>query len=441
MAIVKQIVIEYNKDFPTFLVGEYIEVGIRAYYYDDSSGPLLPILVTTEPECSVISLDIDNFSIEPGFTSSGLKRILPKREGSGIIKAVYESSNGQLHYTSKQFVCYNNFFKTNYLQYLMSSFNASKIQGNAYVKSMFDSMMEMLDVLHAYNEDLKIINNFSQGKSKFLSLLAKNVGFDRIDFTELNTKTELRNDLVFRDLLNNMLGLLSIRGTKLAYELFFGALGYKISIQEFWYDDEGYLVDIDPITPSNSTFLRYNTDGTFVDNPPVPVPDPRSKYIPNNSVFKNNKSNYIRVNLDSTISSDIAMDPNTFSVEKSLIIKKYLEFLRPSHVQYITETTIGGSFSDNTNDLYESISFGKIIELFPSSGTIDKGWISDEVSGFTESFILGLFFPGIIDNLHPLKNDEWSVTVRWDGGGIFDSSIDWDFKEHLTESIEFQKII
>lgn len=436
MAIVKNITIEHLKDFPNYLLGEYIELKVMAHYYDDASGPIASIDITTDPQCSILSLDIENFLLEDGFTG-GYKKILAKKEGSGVIKVSYISASNELHWTSKQFICQSDFFKTNYLDYLFSSFDKSKIESTEYVKAIFDTLMDMMDLLYAYNEDLKIVSNFSQGKSKFLSLLAKNVGFDRIDFTELNSSRELTSDLVFRDLLNNMLDLLSIRGTKLAYELFFGALGYKISIQEFWYDDEGYLVDIDPIDPTASTFYRYKTDGSFVDSPPVPVPDPRNKQTVGGSVFQNNKSNYIRVKIDSSISSDIAIDPNLFSVEKNLIIKQYLDFLRPSHLQYMTEITPGGSFSDTLQEIgpsgdvgfEESISFGKQYKFVdPAGGT--NNFLNDIFGTITEYFVLGS---------NQYYGDEWSSYLRWDTVSLnFDTNenINWDLRSFLDEELK-----
>jgi hypothetical protein len=157
---------------------------------------------------------------------------LAKKEGSGIIKGVYKY-NGETFYISKQFICYTSFFKDNYLTHLFPEFDSNNIKNNQIVKSTFDTLMDMLDILYAYNYDLKVIANFSNGKSKFLSLMSQNIGFERFDFSQVNTAYELSETESFRELITNMTDLLSIRGTKLAYEIFFRALGYFIELQPF----------------------------------------------------------------------------------------------------------------------------------------------------------------------------------------------------------------
>jgi hypothetical protein len=456
MAKINFIFIDHKKDFPNYLLNEFVEIKVMLYFYDDATGPVAPLDITSDPNLTILSLDVDNFIVDSGGLVGGYKRILAKKEGSGVVKAIYIDTLGYTHVTSKQFLCQGNFFKTNYLSYLFSSFNKGKIESNQYVKTIFDTLMDMMDILYAYNEDLKIINSFSKGKSKFLNALAKNVGFDRIDFTDYNTSKELVSDTLFRDLLGNMLDLLSIRGTNLAYELFFGALGYNISISEFWYDDEGYLVDINPLDPNNSTFYRYKTDGTPVDLPQVPVLDPRGKQTTGSSVFKNNKSNYARVNLTTPIDPNLD-SPSTFSVEKNLIIKKYLEFLRPAHIQYMTEIIPGATVFDTVSGVNdENILFGKQYTFPPisSSGTTVTG--SSGVSGVTGSSgssstdfmseYIGSFVSGIGQSVTFLEQfvigfknlflDEFSTYIRWDIDIKWDSdNFFWDTKGVFDENI------
>ena len=66
-----------------------------------------------------------------------------------------------------------------------------------------------------------------------------------------------------------------MRGTQLAYEIFFRALGYFIELQEFWYDVDGNLIEINPTDESKSTFFAYNTYGELIDPIPYPRRDPR----------------------------------------------------------------------------------------------------------------------------------------------------------------------
>ena len=250
----------HQKDFNNFLKNEYIELSVIAETSDVGN-----VNITSQyysGNLNLFSLDPNNFYILPNSSTeqnnNDIIKILARQEGSGIIKASYKYLDETFYY-SHQFVCHDSFFKDNYLSYLFPTIDAQNISKNPFVKSIFDTLMEMIDILYAYNQDLRIIPSFTEGKSKFISLMAQNVGFERIDFTEFNTKYEYVNDETFREVIANMFDLLSIRGTKLAYELFFNALGYNTTIQEFWYDSDGNLIEINTDDESKSTFYAYTT--------------------------------------------------------------------------------------------------------------------------------------------------------------------------------------
>jgi hypothetical protein len=336
--------------------------------------------------------------------------------------------------------------------------------------------MEMIDILYAYNEDLKIIPSFTEGKSKFISLLSQNVGFERIDFTQFNTKYEYVNNETFREVVSNMFDLLSIRGTKLAYELFFNALGYNTTIQEFWYDNDGNLIEINPDNESLSTYYAYTTEGVLI-SPAAPRQDPRKNNvffsndynnIDNNyirisdengnvyyrekediqltkktnsyeqDIFKNNKSNYIRVVFDSAINNNFFERPQDFSIEKKLIIKRYLDFLRPSHIQYILETfsiNFGDSSAtldeinilDNENPNYDFL-VGILEELTNSNEILEDINIVDLIlnANDDESFNIG----NVI-----FQNEEFSFNNRWDFLLKYDQEELYDYKDILNEEL------
>ena len=217
----------HQKDFNNYLKDERINLSVIAETSD-----LGEVNITGYSDLNLFSLDQDNFYLIPDSNDGIRVQFLAKNEGSGVIKASF-FYNDETFYISKQFLCHGSFFKDNYLQYLIPTLDAQNIQSNQFLKSILDTLMEMIDILYGYNQDLKIISNFKYGKSKFISLLAQNVGFERIDFTQFNSKYEFTNDETFREIISNIFDLLSIRGTRLAYELFFNALGYITTLQEF----------------------------------------------------------------------------------------------------------------------------------------------------------------------------------------------------------------
>lgn len=469
----------HQKDFNNFLKNEYIELSVIAETSDVGNVDITSYYYDTNKTLNVFSLDPNNFYVippNPQQNNNNTIKILAKQEGSGIIKASFRYLEETFYY-SHQFICHDSFFKDNYLTYLFPAIDAQNISKNPFVKSIFDTLMEMIDILYAYNQDLRIIPSFTEGKSKFISLLAQNVGFERIDFTQFNTKYEYVNDETFREVIANMFDLLSIRGTKLAYELFFNALGYNTTIQEFWYDNDGNLIEINPDNESLSTFYAYNTDGSLI-SPAIPRIDPRknnvflsndyneisSDYIRlidettgeiyyqqkgdvklskktnsyEQNVFKNNKSNYIRIIFDSSINDNFFEKPENFSVEKKLIIKRYLDFLRPSHIQYILETfsiIFGGEsnsdeinvLSDEDDELYDFL-VGTLIELNKSIGS--------------ENLLLDVNIVDLILDTDGLnigdgifQEEEFSFNNRWDFILKFDQQEKYDYKDILNEEL------
>jgi hypothetical protein len=431
----------HDAEFSSYLLNSTFRIRIYANTINDGA-----IEVTNDAE--VYSLDQDNFLElleQPKHT------FLAKKEGSGIIKAVY-TYNGETFYISKQFVCYTSFFKDNYLTHLFPEYDADNIRSNQISKSTFDTLMDMLDILYAYNSDLQVIANFKNGKSKFLSLMSQNVGFERFDFSQVNTPYELIETESFRELITNMTDLLSLRGTKLAYEIFFNALGYNLKLEEFWYDKDGNLIEINSEDETLSTYYAYNTSGEFIDNPPFPRSDPRlhfgsdnlrnapsgylktfennkltykkqnfinNKQLINNSNnnFINNKSNYIRVYITDSINNNVYQSLNSFSLEKRLAIKKYLEFLRPSRVQYIDEAFGYNLVQETLSSLEDQVNFAQLILYSLTNENLEQ--------------IFEKFISTTVKNI----NDELASKNKWDRKLKWDLDFKYDFRTHLIEEL------
>jgi len=389
--------------------------------------------VTESKDLSFYSLDDDNLFVLDKMPDQPF-RVLFRKEGTGFLKAIYEDGVNHKVIDSKNFICYTSFFKENYLDYLVGDFNKEKILSNPKNVAVFDTFMEMLDILYAYNQDLKEIASFDNTKSDFLDILAQNVGFLRVDVLSKNTPNEDKDDYIFRELLKNMVDLLSIRGTKAAYELFFGAIGYNISLNEFWYDENGDLVEIDAYDELKTTYTGYDISGSLKNNVKQKQNDPRKNvpkqerhifhieedengilkrsyempfempiidnvfvYIncmkcgakrdysivnknrilfrpdlnlndgdaifvlktPDYSVFRNAKSNYMRVNISSKEKNKF-MPPSEFSTQKKKIINYYLDFLKPIHMQYLPELLFNDLIGEG-NEIGEKIDFSQYV--------------------------------------------------------------------------------
>lgn len=447
--------------FNNYLSNELIELSVIAETSDMGE-----VNITNDSNLTIFSLDPNNFYIIPNSYDPILKTIdvMPLKEGSGIIKVVYYNEEERF-IVSTQFLSHGSFFKDNYLDYLLPQLDSENIKTNQFVKSIFDTLMEMIDILYAYNEDLRVISNFREGKSKFISMLAQNVGFERIDFTDDGTIYESSSNESFRELIANMFDLISVRGTKLTYELFFNALGYTTTFEEFWYDNDGNLIEINSDDESKSTFYAYSTDGSLLDNPPYPRPDPRKNnnllsndyndfgeyirilnsngsisYIPKNNVilsdknnnfdvnvFKNNKSNYVKITINNSINDNVYQDPQNFSIEKKIIIKRYLEFLRPSHIQYILETfqeDMPVDTFDVASILEEQLGISILNEF--------KDYLVDEIANIIDTDF----------NIGDVKGllEELSFFNKWDTLLKFDQSNIYDFKNLLIEDFIVESI-
>lgn len=418
---IKRIYLTHEKDFTNYTISQDINVSVYAEHNDGTISN-----ITGDSDAQIFSLDEDFCFLKAKTVDK--YTFYFKKEGSAIIKAIYKDPTGKKFFASKQFLGHGTFFKDNYLKYFFSSFDSDKISSNAFVKAILDTLMEMLDILYAHNEDLKVIGNFKEGKIKFIELLSQNVGLEKIDYTDTNTEYDQSSNEIWKELVSNILDLLSIRGTRLAYELFFGALGYNIDIQEFWYDEDGNLIEINSYDDSASTFFAYREDGSLIDSPPIPRPDPRRFRNSTTSNFINSKSNLIRVNISESKNESFAIAPSNFSQEKKRIISQYLEFLRPVHIQYIKEAIGGLNLLDEYTQLEDEIIYGQITTEELSDTVFD---FFGNISSVYEQFVVG-----------SIKNiiTEFASLNRWDSGFKYDTTVYWDFKSFLNEEFSAEVI-
>jgi hypothetical protein len=295
--------------------------------------------ITNDSNTKIVSLDQNFILVESNLVSF-------RKEGTAIIKAFYVQGNLVLEST-KEFICYNNFFKTNYLRHFIPVFDSNIIKANTKLKIMLDSIMTYLDIIYAYKFDIKSIQDINITKSKYLEYIGTNLGFQRNNNSFDANEVDVYNEL-YRELLKNLVDLIKLRGTKLAYELFFGALGYDIVVDEFWWNDNNQLIQIDDFAlddeefPINhplqgrkkSTFYAYLTDSTPVGNQEIAFPDPRRFADYKNPITKNAKSNYVRPLLF-TRDNSIVQNVGSLSFGKRSAIFEYLDYLKPGYINYL----------------------------------------------------------------------------------------------------------
>ena len=318
-----------------------------------NSGDYFPIITLFNPEegtqeileisdkLTITSLD-DNIFVQKIYDSGDQDflveiKLLAVREGSAILNANYISGNISA-FGQTEVVVYNPWFRDNY-QMLIGEYDATLIGQDTYADCLLKSCLETYDIMWAYAQDIKEINDPMLAKSKFLETIGKSFGMTKTDFSADNTALQFFANQFYRELLTNLKDLLSIRGTALSYELFFGALGYDITLYEYWFNQDNYLVEINPyddgIGNNQSTFFVYDASGKLVGDNTLMSLDPRGLVSSENPYNYCNKSCYIKPEL--TPKKGYEFIGGEFSASQRSVIKKYLTYLKPIHIEYLGE--------------------------------------------------------------------------------------------------------
>lgn len=441
--IIKRIYLEHDSETPYYKLGSNSDYKIFAELFDSE-----PLDITNDVNAQIFSMD-DTVKID-----SDENKINFVKSGSGVVKFTYSSEQG-IFSNQVEFICYQTWFLDNYLDYLLSDFEREKLLQNPVYKCIMDTLMEYMDIIYAYNEDLKVLKNFNLTRSKFLENLGNSIGFPKIDQLNENTSEEPIYESFYRELLSNLIELMTIIGTKQAYDLFFNALGYDIKLEEFWFDSDGNLVEVSPydyiVSDNNptgalqSTFYRYTIDGLSIDEPPIPVPDPRQFADPNNDYNRNSKSNYVRPVIQVRQGySDLVESPGSFTPQKRQIFRKYLELLRPQHIRYLEELFRSQLALEFIPEIQEAYSFSPLI--IPGTDPEDPQFYSpilgDIIPVDSESIIERFFLTPIISlasnfNFEILWDTEGFI---WDSEEITGRKLNWDDTQFISEKLTFNLI-
>jgi len=380
------VVIENTSAFRVYVPGYYPRLKMTYWWWKDGSTCLQQLkyldnanqkyelrieLVFSEDESVIIPLNDTSLHIEIFDRNifyqeeSGKRFIYPVQKGTCIIGAYYTYA-GQIISLKEEVLVYETFFKNHFAIHGFSAYDYSIYHSNPQFKIVFDTLLEFIDILYAYYEDIDTVNNPAEIKNKFLTIIGASLGFEKKSLYN-DTKWEFAYSKLYRELLSNLIDLIGLRGTKTAYELFFGALGYDIDLLEYWFDQEGNLIEINYEDFENSTFYAYTESGIPLEDFQTAHVDPRKDVKADNPYNYCNKSPYIRVIM--TLKSGLYHPGNESMATERILIRQYLEWLRPNHLKYLQEiyrinvTQVGELVGEHLINLLDGTDYFKALIL------------------------------------------------------------------------------
>lgn len=129
------------------------------------------------------------------------------------------------------------FFRKNYKRFL-PEFDVNAIDNNDKLKLFQETVMAEFDKLSYYIEKISYIQDLNTVPTEYLSYIAQLLGFEKFENT-------IVDDLMFRELLKNIIDIYKIKGTNYCLELFFNLIGFFVEINEYWFDRRYYKINTD----------------------------------------------------------------------------------------------------------------------------------------------------------------------------------------------------
>jgi len=132
-----------------------------------------------------------------------------------------------LYYTYKY---YNEeqFFFNNMLNRFVPDYDGQVISSTTHLKVYFDGLGILLDTLDQKIEDMYTLGNVDIVDEAYLQYLAQLLGYQKEDFSIQN--------ISFRELIKNLVGIYQTKGTEYSFELFFKLLGFDAEVREYYWD-------------------------------------------------------------------------------------------------------------------------------------------------------------------------------------------------------------
>jgi hypothetical protein len=161
----------------------------------------------------------------------------------------------QIFYTYK-YASTKSFFKKNYSKFL-PPYDVVKLQDDNGKKQLFiEAFVREFDKFCDVIDKIYNIVDIDKIPLEYVNYLAQLIGYEREDYL-------LISDISYRELLKNIIEIYKIKGTNYSFELFFGFLGYDITIREFWFDkrlaDEGITANLYTSVTSKTNLFFYLT--------------------------------------------------------------------------------------------------------------------------------------------------------------------------------------
>lgn len=254
-----------------------------------------------------------------------------------------------IFYTFKYFAS-DYFFKNNY-QHFIPEYDYNLIVEGEQTKVFFENFMNMLDIFSEEIRKIYDLYDIDLIDDDFLNYYSEMFGFAREEDTLLTQSS-------FRELLKNIVPLYQKKGTHASVKLFMEILGFETKIEEKWFDKRKYL--------SNGTtdVIRNSFSSYLVDYPPElfhsDSTDPTllaarnssstvylsplafaglceaygaSKILGFEAGYTGSKYEYFKTNI-----VFITIKPfdssYTWTTAKKEAIKRYLEFIIPTNVDF-----------------------------------------------------------------------------------------------------------
>ena len=318
----------------------YLEIEVRVY--DILSNKNLYRILANDPYLLVQSLDggcsVKRKIVWPGTAHEHAADVLTFSGRGGAEVAAYYRKGQEWDASidfriSEEVVGYERFIANTY-RALLSPYDQGELQMNPALAVMLDNCAEFMDMLWDYSGDAADGSDPRFAKRKFLNAIGADLGLERDDWHDEGTPAELKSDALYRELLSNLRDVLEIRGTAASYELFFGALGYDVDLEEYWFDANGALIEVRPFGGGDSTFFAYSRTGAQLDDFQIAHMDPRGSAGTAARADASDKSCYVRP----VLTPREGFSGDAFSPRQRVIVNKYLAMLKPMHVRYLEET-------------------------------------------------------------------------------------------------------
>jgi hypothetical protein len=381
--------------------------------------------LSTRQKQKLANLLIDNNSILSSNTVEFLYENNILKNDINAIVSLTNTLYKQILYTYK-YSAVKIFFRENYAKFL-PPYDVIKLQNTAKKQIFAEAFMREFDRFSKIIDDIYNIVDIDKIPLEYLDYLAQIIGYERQDYL-------LLTDVTFRELLKNIIEIYRIKGTNYSFELFFGFLGFDITLREFWFDkrlaDPGITSNSYTSVTNKWNMLFYLTPLKPTDYIPSDMEQPYS--VNEDEITTTLNINMLQKYLDWKVAGDtrgyhykeLIGDTEGFSGDS-------YTFFKTNIIQYNLESLVSDDEIELSNSDLETIALyvSFLTPIFVSSRVLLAATpLSDSARyflGFSDSdrsdpiFIRGKSFAiTSIDAVAGDSGDTYSVVKVSDPGGV-----------------------